>query len=183
MTGRWWAHQHFDCEPDAIAFGKKTQVCGIAVGPRVDEVADNCFAMSSRINSTWGGNLTDMVRATRYLEVFTEERLLDNAVERGEQALAGLGALQAEHPDVMRNVRGRGLFIAFDLVHPELRAALIHAAFDNGLLVLGCGASSVRLRPALNVTAAEIDEGVNLVGEALEVALGTIARSDVGALN
>ena len=62
ITGKMWAHEHFGLEPDAVAFGKKTQVCGCLVGPRVDEEPENVFKVSSRINSTWGGGLTDMVR-------------------------------------------------------------------------------------------------------------------------
>ena len=183
MTGRWWAHQHFDVEPDAIAFGKKTQVCGIAVGARVDEVPDNCFAVSSRINSTWGGNLTDMVRAARYIEVIADENLLDNVVARGAQAVERLAALQARHADQIRNVRGRGLLIAFDLVRSDLRPTLLSQAFSHGLLVLGCGTGSVRLRPALNVTAAEIDEAVDLLDRALGAAVAEKAldASQIGA--
>ena len=62
MTGTPWAYQQLGVMPDVIAFGKKTQVCGVMAGGRVDEVPDNVFAVSSRINSTWGGNLVDMVR-------------------------------------------------------------------------------------------------------------------------
>jgi L-lysine 6-transaminase len=67
MTGKVWCHQHFPgAQPDAIAFGKKTQVCGCLVGKRIEEVENNVFKVSSRLNSTWGGNVTDMVRAQRY---------------------------------------------------------------------------------------------------------------------
>ena len=69
MTGTAWAYQQLGVMPDVVAFGKKTQVCGVMAGRRVDEVADNVFAVGSRINSTWGGNLVDMVRSRRILEV------------------------------------------------------------------------------------------------------------------
>ena len=78
LTGKMWAYQHFDFEPDILAFGKKTQVCGIMVSNRVDEVKDNVFKVSSRLNSTWGGNLVDMVRCQKYLEVIKEENLVKN---------------------------------------------------------------------------------------------------------
>src|SRR6266702_4124650 len=65
LTGTAWAYQQLGVQPDVVAFGKKTQVCGVMAGGRVDEVPQNVFAVSSRINSTWGGNLTDMVRARR----------------------------------------------------------------------------------------------------------------------
>jgi L-lysine 6-transaminase len=56
MTGKMWAHQH-SVEPDMIAFGKKMQVCGFLCGRRIEEIKENVFAVPSRINSTWGGNL------------------------------------------------------------------------------------------------------------------------------
>ncbi|MFQ5719193.1 MAG: L-lysine 6-transaminase [Acidobacteriota bacterium] len=181
MTGRWWAHQHVDVEPVAHAFGQKTQVCGIAVGGRVDEVADHCFAMSSRINSTWGGNLTDMVRATRFIEIISDEHLVDNAASAGAHGLARLEAFQADHPEEITNARGRGLFLAFDLVRPEIRPALLARAFDDGLIVLGSGERSVRLRPALNVTPGELDEAAERLDRALAATLDGDAVSKVGA--
>ena len=84
-----WAHEHFGLTPDALAFGKKTQVCGCLAGPRVDEEPENVFKVSSRINSTWGGGLTDMVRCARYLEIIDEDRLVDNARVVGEHLLRG----------------------------------------------------------------------------------------------
>lgn len=75
--------------PDVVAFGKKTQVCGIMAGGRVDEVHDNVFHVSSRINSTWGGNLTDMVRARRILEVVEQDRLIDACDSRVRISLPG----------------------------------------------------------------------------------------------
>ena len=95
ITGKMWAHEHFGVRPDALAFGKKTQVCGCLVGPRVDEEPDNVFKVSSRINSTWGGNLIDMVRCARYLEIIDEDGLVENARVVGEHLLAGLRELAA----------------------------------------------------------------------------------------
>ena len=83
MTGRMWCHQHFGVEPDVLVFGKKTQVCGILASRRMDEVEDNVFRLPSRINSTFGGNLVDMVRFGRYLEIIEEEDLVGNAARVG----------------------------------------------------------------------------------------------------
>ena len=74
LTGRFWAHQHTDVKPDLLAFGKKMQVCGMLAGPRIDEEPENVFKVSSRLNSTWGGNLVDMVRSQRYLEIIERGR-------------------------------------------------------------------------------------------------------------
>ncbi len=101
-TGRMWAIEHMGVKPDIIAFGKKAQVCGIIVGDRIDEVADNVFDVSSRINSTWGGNLVDMVRSQRYLEIIEAEDLVKNAQGMGELLLGGMIARARLRPDKQR---------------------------------------------------------------------------------
>jgi L-lysine 6-transaminase len=168
ITGKMWAHEHFGLRPDALAFGKKLQVCGCMVGPRVDEEPDNVFKVSSRINSTWGGGLTDMVRAQRFLEVIHEDRLLDNARVVGERLLAGLQALERETGGKLANARGLGLMVAFDLATPELRDRAQERMLANGLLLLGCGVRSIRFRPPLNLTAAEADTALDLVRRSLK---------------
>ena len=82
-TGRNWCCEHFNVIPDLMAFGKKAQVCGVMAGPRLDEVKDNAFRLSSRLNSTWGGNFTDMVRSTHFLRIIEEEHLVENAAKVG----------------------------------------------------------------------------------------------------
>ncbi|HEC89564.1 MAG TPA: aminotransferase class III-fold pyridoxal phosphate-dependent enzyme, partial [Thermoplasmatales archaeon] len=163
LTGRMWAYQHFDVTPDIIAFGKKTQVCGIMVGSRVDEVEDNVFKVSSRLNSTWGGNLVDMVRSQKYLEVIKEENLIENAAKQGKHLIKGLEEIQGRYPDKMSNARGRGLMCAFDLPTPEERDRFKNTLYKNGLIVLGCGAKTIRFRPPLNITEEEIDEMLDIV--------------------
>jgi L-lysine 6-transaminase len=81
LSGKFWCHEHFGdkARPDIIAFGKKMQVCGILAGKRIDEVEHNVFNVSSRINSTWGGSLVDMVRATKILEIIQEDNLCAKA--------------------------------------------------------------------------------------------------------
>jgi L-lysine 6-transaminase len=169
LTGKMWAHEHFGLTPDAMGFGKKTQVCGCLVGPKVDEEPDNVFKVSSRINSTWGGGLTDMVRFGRFLEIIEEERLVENARVVGEHLLAGLVALQAELGGLMTNARGLGLMIAFDLPTPQARGKAQDAIIEAGLLVLTCGERSIRFRPPLNLTAAEADAGLDMVRKGLKL--------------
>ncbi len=161
MSGRTWCWQHFDVMPDVMAFGKKAQVCGIMVGKRIDDVPTNVFKVSSRINSTWGGNLMDMVRSTHYLNIIEQENLAENARVVGEKFLAQLQNVAAEEP-VMTAVRGRGLLMAFDFPNTETRNRFWKGCFEAGLLVLRSGERSVRLRPALDVKA-------NIVGESIAI--------------
>jgi L-lysine 6-transaminase len=160
LTGTAWAYQQLGLEPDVVAFGKKTQVCGIMAGRRVEQVPDNVFVIPSRINSTWGGNLTDMVRARRILEIIEADGLIPRAAELGAHLLAGLQALAAKHP-VLQDVRGRGLMCAFTLPSAELRDALLRRLrTEEHVVMLGCGPSSLRVRPALTVTVEELDRGL-----------------------
>ncbi|WP_328363777.1 L-lysine 6-transaminase [Mycobacterium sp. NBC_00419] len=171
ITGTAWAYQQLGFTPDVVAFGKKTQVCGVMAGRRVDEVADNVFAVSSRINSTWGGNLVDMVRSRRILEVIEADGLLAHAARMGAHLAASLDGLAREFPGVVRDVRGRGLMCAFSLPTTEARDALLGALWERGVIMLGSGPDSVRFRPALTVTPAELDRAVATVREVLAAAV------------
>ncbi len=168
LTGRMWAHEHFGLKPDALSFGKKTQVCGCLVGPKVDEEPENVFKVSSRINSTFGGGLTDMVRCARFLEIIAGEGLVDNARVVGDHLRRGLEAVQGELGGLMSNARGRGLMIAFDLPTPELRNKAHQKILANRLLLLKCGVRSIRFRPPLNLSRAEADEGLVRLRQSLK---------------
>jgi L-lysine 6-transaminase len=161
-TGTPWAYQQLGLAPDVVAFGKKLQVCGIMAGGRVDEVPDNVFRVPSRINSTWGGNLTDMVRSRRHLEVMEAEGLVERAAVLGTRLLDGLGTLAG-----VDNVRGRGLFAAVDLPTPQARDAALRRLHRDRVLVLGCGERSIRLRPALTISPDECDLAVAAIGRAV----------------
>ncbi|MFQ5510962.1 MAG: L-lysine 6-transaminase [Candidatus Krumholzibacteriia bacterium] len=166
LTGTFWAHEHMGVEPDAIAFGKKLQVCGVMASKKFDEV-DNVFKVSGRINSTWGGNLVDMVRATRYLEIIHEENLVENARKVGDYLVASMRKVAERFPDVVGNVRGRGLMAAFDLP-ADKRDAFRKEALNNGLIIVGCGPRSIRFRPPLNLTKAEVDEGIDIIERSIK---------------
>jgi L-lysine 6-transaminase len=161
MTGTAWAYQQLGLTPDVVAFGKKAQVCGVMAGRRVDEVADNVFAVPSRINSTWGGNLTDMVRSRRVLEVIEDERLIDNAAWLGKHLLIGLHGLAERHPGLVSHPRGRGLMAAITLPDAAYRNEVVRRLReDEHVIMLGCGEASLRFRPALTITAAELDRAL-----------------------
>src|SRR5215471_12361139 len=159
-TGRNWCSEHFNVVPDLMAFGKKAQVCGVMAGPRIDEVKDNAFRLSSRLNSTWGGNFTDMVRSTHFLRIMEEERLVANAGKVGAYFLDQLRDLQREEP-LISAARGRGLFLAFDLPDGKTREEFWKGFFDLGVLTLRSGENSIRFRPPLDITTEVIDEAMD----------------------
>jgi L-lysine 6-transaminase len=167
LTGTPWAYQQLGVSPDVVAFGKKTQVCGIMAGRRVDEVPENVFAVSSRINSTWGGNLVDMVRSRRILETIEAEDLMVRAGKAGRYLLDRLENLAAEFPGSVLDVRGRGLMCAFSLPSGAQRDELIRRLWERRVIMLASGADSVRFRPALTVSREEIDAAVEAVREVL----------------
>jgi L-lysine 6-transaminase len=168
LTGKMWAYQHFDFKPDILAFGKKTQICGIMVNDRVDEVKENVFTIPSRLNSTWGGNLVDMIRCQKYLEIIEKEHLVKNAEVQGKRLLQGLKAIEQNYREMISNARGRGLMCAFDLPTTEKRDKLQEKLYANGLLVLTCGSVTIRFRPPLNITSEEIDEALGIVEKTIK---------------
>jgi len=166
-TGTPWAYQQLGIQPDVVAFSKKAQVGGIMAGGRVDEVPDNVFTVSGRINSTWGGGLVDMVRSQRALEIIESEGLIEQAGPKGQQLVAGLERLRDETGSIS-NVRGRGLFVAFDLKTREERDAMVtDLRTAEHVIVLPCGERSIRFRPALSVSEDEIDEALGATGRSV----------------
>lgn len=168
LTGKLWGYEHYETTPDILAFGKKTQVCGVMVSDRVDEIKDNVFTVSSRLNSTWGGNLVDMVRCQKYLEVMEKENLVKNAEIQGTRLLNGLTEIQDDYPELISNARGKGLMCAFDLPSPEIRDNLRNLLYKNGLCVLGCGATTIRFRPPLIITEDEVNQMISIVKDTLK---------------
>ncbi|NCS87190.1 MAG: L-lysine 6-transaminase [Ignavibacteriales bacterium CG_4_9_14_3_um_filter_30_11] len=167
LTGKFWASEYY-VKPDIISFGKKVQVCGIMVSDRVDEVKTNCFTVSSRINSTWGANLTDMVRSQRILQIIEEENLVENARVQGNYLLENLKKIQIDFPNLVSNARGLGLMCSFDLPDSTLRKGFRLACQREKVLLLGCGARSIRFRPPLNITKDELDEALGIIRKVLK---------------
>jgi len=157
LTGKMWAYEHFGIIPDMICFGKKTQVCGFASTDRIDDVPNNVFHKSSRINSTWGGNIVDMARFTAISKIIQEDNLVENAAIVGEYFLAKLQQLP-----VISNARGRGLMLAFDLVDTDTRNAVLEK-MQKRMTVLPCGERSIRLRPHLILTHKNVDEAIDII--------------------
>jgi L-lysine 6-transaminase len=170
LTGKFWCHEHFgeNARPDILAFGKKMQVCGILAGKKVDEIEDNVFKVSSRINSTWGGSLVDMVRSSKIMEIIEEDNLCENAANMGEYLQNELLMIAAKNP-IISNVRGKGLLTAFDFANKTKRDNFIKEGMKRDVMFLGCGGSSIRFRPALIMDKGHIDEGLSVLEKILGI--------------
>jgi L-lysine 6-transaminase len=156
-TGRAWYWQVAGVEPDVVAFGKKSQICGIYANRRLDEVENHVFRRPSRINSTWGGSLVDMVRARRFIQIIVGEKLAENCAARGLEVLRGLRQIAAD-TGRFRNVRGIGSWAAFTLADGEVRNDFLARLRDARMLALPSGTDSVRLRMPLTLSTADVGE-------------------------
>lgn len=168
ITGKFWAHEYY-VKPDIVSFGKKSQQCGIMVTDRIDDIEENCFNVSGRINSTWGGNLVDMVRSTQIMNIMEEDNIIENVVDRGKYLMTRLYEIQNEFGDLVSNARGLGLLCSFDLPTHDLRNEFRKIAEKEKLLILGCGAHSIRFRPMLNIKNDELEEGLQVIEKVLRI--------------
>ena len=164
LTGKMWAYEHFGVIPDILVFGKKTQVCGIAVTNRVNQVPNNVFKVSSRISSTWGGNIVDMARATAIIDIVQKENLVDNAHKIGLEFLVMLERLPFRE---LQNIRGRGLMLAFDLP-TEDRRNQIYKKLSEKMMVLKCGVKGIRFRPHLTFTLNDVNFAKEIITETMK---------------
>src|SRR5690606_22363842 len=153
--------------PDIVAFGKKAEVGGILANrAKIDRVGKNVLQESSRINSAFGGNLVDMIRFKRILEVIDIENLVEKANEMGKYLMQQIDNLIAEYP-YLCNARGKVLLCAFDFDTVENRDTFINKTMENKLLILGCGEKSVRFRPHLTVTIEDIGKTFDIIRKSL----------------
>jgi len=174
LTGKFWCHEHY-VKPDILAFGKKAQVCGILASNRIDDIDTHCFKVSSRINSTWGGNLVDMVRFDRILEVIEEDNLVENARVTGDYLLSQINKW-ADSSEHLTNPRGKGLLCSIDLPNKHSRNELVKEAFKNGLMILGCGQRTIRFRPPLTITKEQLNDGMKILEKSFD---DTLAKCPV----
>ena len=170
-TGRWWGIEHWGVTPDIICSAK-----GIANGMPLGAIIAPRETMHwppGAHASTFGGNPVSCAAALATLDVIEEEELLENATRMGERFIAGLDELAAEH-DIIGDVRGKGLMVGVELIDPitgepapALRGRIIQKCFERGVLMLGAGKNVVRFMPALNITAEEVDLGLQIFADAL----------------
>ena len=142
--------------PQAVAVAKKFG-CGVVY--MLHPMADHGV-----LDSTWGGSLADMVRFVQEMKIVEREGLVAAARVNGEKLAAALRALETKFNGLIFNVRGQGLYQGFSTRPPAWRDALVENALrDEGLLLLGAGRDSIRLRPNLSVTAADIERLVAML--------------------
>jgi 4-aminobutyrate aminotransferase len=171
-TGKWWAIQHWNVEPDIVCIAK-----GIASGVPLGLMAARQTLMkkwpSGAHGNTYGGNPLAAVAALATLDLI-EDEYMENAREMGDYILDALAEMQVRHPSI-GDVRGRGLMIGVEFVKdkrskepaPTLREEVIHHGWQNGLLTLGCGRSTMRIAPPLMISQLLVDEGLEIFENAL----------------
>ena len=184
-TGKWWAIENFGVEPDIVCSAK-----GIASGVPLGAVIARKSIMSwtkGAHGNTFGGNPIACVAALETIKLI-QHGFMHNAVEVGNYTLKMLNAIQERHPSI-GEVRGIGLMIGVEFVKNQsrktrahdLRDQIVDLAFERGLLTLGCGPNTIRISPPLNVSKAEIDEGLEIFEEAIRIAESQVVLQPVAA--
>jgi 4-aminobutyrate aminotransferase len=173
-TGKWWAIENFNTEPDIVTTAKGI-ASGVPFGAMIARKSITTWKKGSHGN-TFGGSPLACAAALTTLDLI-EKEYMQNAAEVGKYCLGGLKDLQAKHPSI-GEVRGIGLMIGIEFVQDrashepaeKLRDLVVDRAFELGLLTLGCGSSTIRVSPPLCITKAEIDEGLAILEQAISYA-------------
>ena len=172
-TGKWWAIEHTGVEPDIVCTAKGI-ASGVPLGGFLTKRSLATWPVGAHGN-TYGGNPIAAVAALATMDVL-ENGGIENAATQGAYMLERLGQMAARHPS-MGDVRGVGLMVGVEFVHDKatkaadarLRNRIVEVAFEHGLLIMGCGANSMRMIPPLVVTRAEMDEGLEIFEHAVTV--------------
>ena len=154
-TGKLWFFEHLDIEPDIVVFGKKTQLSGIMVKQRYSKIFEP--PRSKRIEVTWDGDLSDMIRCKYVIEAYEKYDILKNVEKQSKTIVTKLSSLNN-----IQNLRNCGLIIGFDLKSNEERDTIVQRLFENGLICNRAGSNSIRLRPSLNINSDEVEESIKI---------------------
>ena len=173
-TGKWWSIENFGIEPDIITVAKGI-ASGMPIGAMIARKSIVTWPKGAHGN-TFGGNPIACAAALATIDLIQEE-YMQNAVEVGEYTLDALEEIKLRHPSI-GDVRGIGLMIGIEFVKDqnqktpaeELRDRIVDLAFERGLLTLGCGKSVIRISPPLSINKNEIDEGLEILEEAITLA-------------
>ena len=173
-TGKWWSIENFGVEPDIITVAKGI-ASGMPIGAMIARKSIVTWPKGAHGN-TFGGNPIACAAALATIDLIQEE-YMQNAVEVGEYTLDALEEIKLRHPSI-GDVRGIGLMIGIEFVKDqnqktpaeELRDRIVDLAFERGLLTLGCGKSVIRISPPLSINKNEIDEGLEILEEAITLA-------------
>ncbi|MFQ5615725.1 MAG: acetyl ornithine aminotransferase family protein [Anaerolineales bacterium] len=170
-TGKWWAIEHFGVEPDIVCAAKGI-ASGVPFGAMIARQSVVTWPVGAHGN-TYGGNPIACAATLATLDLI-ENEYMQNAAEVGQHILDALEEIQMRHPSIGQ-VRGKGLMIGVDLVKDrvtrepakKLRGRVERLLFQYGLLVMGCGPSTIRVAPPLSLSKSEADEGLMIFEEAL----------------
>ncbi|HAE60603.1 MAG TPA: aspartate aminotransferase family protein [Anaerolineae bacterium] len=172
-TGKWWAIENFGVEPDIFTSAKGI-ASGVPLGACVARRSVMTWERGSHGN-TYGGNPLACAAALKTIELI-EREYMQNAAEVGQYALDALAEIAVRHPSI-GEVRGIGMMIGVEFVADKttkepadkLRDAVVHNAFERGLLLLGCAKSVIRIAPPLSMSKAEMDEGLKIFEESVSL--------------
>src|SRR4029453_242197 len=175
MTGRLWAHELFDlpCPPDLVTWAKKAQN-GVLF---VSEALATFFQEEKKFNTTWEGDSVGMVRLIALLDKLGLEQVRRTA----GHASGALTALARDYPEILRNARGPGLMLGFDVPRADLRDALLDRVFRRGLVLLAAGERTLRFYPRYDTESYAIDEAIAILRAAVEDVVGGRIAADAQA--
>ena len=158
-TGTNWYYEQLGVEPDILIFGKKTQLSGIMVKRKFSHIFNQPY---KKLEATWDATVVDMIRCKYIIRAYEEYKILDNVRSVGAHLKEKLQSLST-----IRDVRGEGFMLAFDLPTEDERDKFSKDAYNNGLLVNLAGKTTIRLRPNLNLSYNEADDALRIMKECL----------------
>ena len=174
-TGQWFASEHYHVVPDIMTMAK-----GMASGMPIGGFIASSELMAEFADpplvhcTTFGGNPVSCAAAVATIKVIEEENLLQNARDRGQELVDGMNALREKYPQIVKEVRGRGLLTAIEMHRPEDTAAFAAKVNDLGAVVCWTvnSGTTVRVSPPLVITQEQVGQALDIFGKALAILAG-----------